>query len=119
MIQAETFAVLAEASHRIGPGELGENITTTGIDLHALGVGSVLRIGRDALLAVTGLRNPCAQIEAFQRGLLKLVNNRYDTGALIRRAGIMGIVVLGGKIRVGDRIETGRPPGVHQPLDRV
>ena len=119
LIAGELLDVLADAGCPVAPGELGENITTRGTDLHALGVGAVLRIGQSALVAVTGLRNPCAQIEAFRRGLLNLVSYRDEAGALIRRAGIMGVVVLGGTVRVGDGIEISHPPGPRRPLDRV
>jgi MOSC domain-containing protein YiiM len=118
LIAGELFGVLAAAGHRVAPGELGENVTTEGLDLHALAVGSVLRLGR-ALVAVTGLRNPCAQIEGFQRGLLARVVHRDDAGALVRRAGIMGVVVLGGTVEVGDAIGVSAPPGPQLPLERV
>jgi MOSC domain-containing protein YiiM len=120
LIAGELFDLLAAAGHEVAPGDLGENVTTAGLDLHALAVGSVLRLGGDALVAVTGLRNPCAQIEAFQTGLLRQVVHRDDdTGVLVRRAGIMGVVVLGGTVDVGDPIEVGRPPGPPRPLERV
>jgi MOSC domain-containing protein YiiM len=119
LVANELFDVLAAAGHRVAPGDLGENVTTSGLDLHRLAVGSVLRLGGTALVAVTGLRNPCAQIEAFQRGLLKLVVHRDEAGALIRRAGIMGVVVLGGTVDVGDPIDLSDPPGPRRPLERV
>jgi MOSC domain-containing protein YiiM len=119
LIASELFEVLAAAGHEVAPGELGENITTGGVDIHDLAAGSVLRLGETALVAVTGLRNPCAQIEAFQPGLLKRVSYRDGAGVLVRRAGIMGVVVLGGVVRIGDDIETQPPPGPPRPLARV
>jgi MOSC domain-containing protein YiiM len=119
LIASELFDVLAAAGHVVAAGDLGENITTEGLDVHALAVGSVLAIGDDALVAVTGLRNPCAQIERFQPGLLRLVNVRTEEGALVRRAGIMGVVVRGGVVAVGDRIDAAAPPGPPRPLERV
>ncbi|MGF1600095.1 MAG: MOSC domain-containing protein [Acidimicrobiales bacterium] len=119
LLASEVLESLAGAGPPVAPGDLGENITTSGIDLHALGVGTVLRIGESALVAVTGLRNPCAQIDDFRPGLLRQLRYRDDDGVLVRRAGIMGVVVLGGVVSVGDGIEASAPPGPHRPLDRV
>ncbi len=119
LVASELFEALADAGHRVAPGDLGENVTTSGIDLHVLAVGSVLRLGGTALVAITGLRNPCAQIDGFQRGLLKHVVHRDETGDVVRRAGIMGVVVLGGTVAVGDPIDISDPPGPHRPLERV
>lgn len=111
--------MLAAAGHHVEPGDLGENITTQGLDVHALAVGTMLAIGDDALVAVTGLRNPCPQIERFQSGLLAQVVHRTGDGALVRRAGIMGVVIRGGSVQLGDRIAVADPPGPPRPLDRV
>jgi MOSC domain-containing protein YiiM len=119
LIASELFAVLDQVGHRVGAGDLGENVTTAGLDLEMLAVGSVLRLGETALVAVAGLRNPCAQIDAFQPGLLRQVRSHGESGQLVRRAGIMGVVVLGGVVRVGDTIEVSVPPGPKQPLARV
>jgi MOSC domain-containing protein YiiM len=119
LIATELFEVLAAAGHQVAPGDLGENVTTEGVEVHDLSVGTVIRLGETALIAVTGLRNPCAQIEAFQPGLLKQVSYRDGTGMWVPRAGIMGVVVLGGVVRVGDRIEVQPPPGPARPLERV
>lgn len=119
LIASELFGALAAAGHAVGAGDLGENITTRGLDVHALAVGSMLLIGDEALVAVTGLRNPCGQIERFQAGLLQHVAFRGDGGALVRRAGIMGVVVHGGPVAVGDTITVSAPPGRQRPLDRV
>jgi MOSC domain-containing protein YiiM len=119
LIASELFAVLASVGHVVAAGELGENVTTEGLDVHALAVGSVLAIGDDALVAVTGLRNPCAQIERYQAGLLRHVAYRAPDGAFVRRAGIMGVVIRGGAIDVGDTIAVSDPPGPARPLERV
>lgn len=119
LIDNELFEVLATAGHQVSPGDLGENVTTRGVEVHDLSAGSVIRLGETALVAVTGLRNPCAQIEAFRPGLLKQVSYRDGEGLLVRKAGIMGVVVLGGVVRVGDRIEVQPPPGPPRPLERV
>jgi MOSC domain-containing protein YiiM len=119
LIDAELFDVLAAAGHQVSAGDLGENVTTKDVNVHDLAVGSVLRLGETALVAVTGLRNPCAQIEAFQDGLLQQVSYRDGQGEWVRRAGVMAVVVLGGTVRVGDGIEVRSPPGPPQPLERV
>ncbi|GGN39013.1 hypothetical protein GCM10011578_085070 [Streptomyces fuscichromogenes] len=103
----------------MAPGELGENITTRGIDLLGLPVGTSLRIGDSAVLEVTGLRNPCLQIDNFRDGLLKQVVGRDEAGNIVRKAGIMSIVREGGVVHPGDTGETELPRGRHQPLDRV
>lgn len=119
LIQAELFDDLAQEGFRVGPGDLGENITTWGIDLLALPVGALLRIGPHAVVEVTGLRNPCRQIDRFRTGLLKAVVSRNASGALIRKAGIMALVVRGGVITPDDDVHVDLPPGPHRALDRV
>jgi len=100
-------------------GDLGENITTHGIDLLSLPTGATLKIGETALITLTGLRNPCQQIEAFRPGLLKRVAYKDADGHLIRKAGVMGVVVLGGTVRSGDGIDIALPPAPHVQLERV
>ncbi|MEV4193134.1 MOSC domain-containing protein [Streptomyces toxytricini] len=119
LIHEELFAELAGEGHEVTPGDLGENITTSGIDLLGLPAGTLLRIGDSAVLEVTGLRNPCLQIDRFQDGLLKHVVGRDADGTVIRKAGIMGIVKEGGVVRPGDPIEAELPAGPHRPLGRV
>ena len=119
LIHEELFGELAEAGFRVAPGELGENVTTRGLDLLALPVGTLLRIGAEAVVEVTGLRNPCLQIDHFQDGLLKRVVGRDEAGRLVRKAGIMGVVVSGGVVRPGDPVEVELPEGPHRPLDVV
>lgn len=119
LIHAELLAELAARGFAVGPGDLGENILTTGIDLLALPRGSVLAIGPSARLEVTGLRNPCAQIEAFRPGLLAAVVDKAPDGSLIRKAGIMTIVLASGPIAPDDEISVALPPPPHHPLERV
>ena len=119
LMHGELFDELAEAGHHVDPGDLGENITTRGLDLLALPTGTMLRIGEQALIAVTGLRNPCRQIEGFQSGLQGAVLDHDDEGKLVRKAGVMGVVVLGGTVRIGDDIEVQPPPGPPVPLQKV
>jgi MOSC domain-containing protein YiiM len=119
LMHEELFDELARDGYAVKPGEMGENVTTRGIDLLALPRHTVLRIGADAVVEVTGLRNPCLQIDLFQPGLLKQVVHRDDDGQLVRKAGIMGIVLHGGRIEPGDSIRVEPPPPPHLPLDRV
>lgn len=118
LIHEELFEEVARAGFEVRPGDLGENITTRGIDLLGLPVGTRLSIG-DAVIAVTGLRNPCQQINDFQAGLLKHVVSTDENGAVVRLAGIMGTVARGGLIRPGDAIHVELPPPPHFPLTRV
>ena len=119
VIHAELFDELEAKGFRIGPAELGENITTRGIDLLALPTRTLLRIGSDVVLEVTGLRNPCAQIDHFQSGLLAAVLDRTPDGQLIRKTGVMTIAIAGGRVRPGDTIAVELPSPPHLPLDRV
>jgi MOSC domain-containing protein YiiM len=119
LIHEELFAELAGAGFTVAPGELGENVTTRGIDLLALPVGTLLRLGGEAVVEVTGLRNPCLQIDHFQDGLLKQVVRRDAAGGIVRKAGIMSVVREGGVVRPGDAIGVELPVGPHRPLDRV
>jgi MOSC domain-containing protein YiiM len=119
LMHAELFGELREQGFDVRPGQLGENITTNGVDLLALPRGTRLHIGATAVVEVTGLRNPCAQIDAFMPGLLKAVVHRALDGSLVRKAGIMGIVVMGGDVACGDRVTVQLPEGPHEPLDRI
>lgn len=104
LIHAELFDELAALGFAVRPADLGENITTRGIDLLGLGEGTLLRIGATAVVRVTGLRNPCSQIDRFRQGLMAATLGRDAHGDLVRKAGVMGIVVAGGEVRAGDRI---------------
>ncbi|MDF2495347.1 MAG: hypothetical protein K0S66_2281 [Sphingomonas sp.] len=119
LIQSELFEELRAKGFNVGPADLGENVTTMGIDLLALPRHALLRIGCDVELEVTGLRNPCAQIERFQPGLLAAVLDRGPNNEVIRKAGIMTIVKAGGMIRPGDPIDVVLPSLPHLPLERV
>jgi MOSC domain-containing protein YiiM len=119
LIHEELFTDLGEAGFTVAPGDLGENITTRGIDLLGLPAGTLLRVGDTAVLEVTGLRNPCLQIDNFQDGLLKQVVGRDAAGNVVRKAGVMSVVREGGVVRPGDTIATELPSGPHRPLERV
>ena len=119
LIHEELFDEVAAAGITVAPGELGENVTTSGIDLLGLPTGTLLRLGDTAVVEVTGLRNPCVQIEDFRSGLLKQVVGRDETGAVTYKSGIMSVVTRGGEVRPGDAIEVVLPEGPHHPLERV
>ncbi|MFE1546397.1 MOSC domain-containing protein [Streptomyces sp. NPDC058718] len=119
LIHAELFEDVAGAGFEVAPGDLGENVTTRGIDLLGLPTGTRLHLGAEAVVEVTGLRNPCAQIDNFRHGLLKQVLGRDENGEVVRKAGIMGIVLVGGEVRPGDTIRAELPEGPHRPLEMV
>ncbi len=119
LIHAELLTEVNEDGYDVEPGQLGENITTEGIDLLDLPTGTILRFGDEAEVEVTGLRNPCAQIENFRTGLLARVVGRAEDGSIFRRAGIMGVVRTGGEVAPGDPIAVTLPPPPHRPLERV
>jgi len=119
LIHAELIDELIAAGFRVSPGAMGENVTTRGLDLLALPAGARLRIGAAAVIEVTGLRNPCRQLNDFQPGLMNATIDRDADGNLIRKAGIMGIVIGGGEIRPGDAIIVELPPEPRRKLEPV
>lgn len=119
LIHAELHDELRAKGFDVKPGDMGENVTTRGIDLLSLPTGALLRFGEDAVVRVTGLRNPCAQLDNFQDGLMQAVLDRDAEGNLVRKAGIMGVVVRGGYIRPGDSIAVELPEGERRPLVMV
>lgn len=119
LVHGELHDELRAAGFEVAPGELGENVTTRGVDLLGLPVGTRLRLGAEAVVEVTGLRNPCRQIDGFRRGLLRQVVGRDEHGAVVRKGGIMGVVLHGGEVRPGDPIAVELPEGPHRPLERV
>jgi MOSC domain-containing protein YiiM len=119
LMHTELHDELRAAGFSVSAGEMGENVTTRGIDLLGLPAGARLHLGATAVVAVTGLRNPCTQLDRFQPGLMAAVLGRDEQGNLVRKAGIMGIVVTGGEVRPGDRIHVILPRGPHQRLERV
>lgn len=119
LIQSELFDELVARDHAVFPGDMGENVTTHGIDLLALPTGTRLALGGQAVVEITGLRNPCAQIDRFQPGLMAAVLDRDTSGSLVRKAGVMAIVLFGGEVRPGDAIGVQLPPNPHVPLEPV
>ena len=116
LIHSELHEELRAAGFDVAAGKMGENITTRGVDLLTLPTGTLLTIGSNAVLEITGLRNPCYQLDDFQPGLLAAVLHRDEDGNLVRKAGVMGVVVIGGEVRPGDPIRVEFPPEPHQPL---
>jgi MOSC domain-containing protein YiiM len=119
LIHAELHDELRTAGFDLVPGQMGENITTRGIDLLALGAGTRLHIGATAVVEITGLRNPCSQLDGIYKGLMAATLARDAHGALIRKAGVMGIVIASGIVRRDDAIAIELPPGPHRPLQPV
>ena len=119
LLQAELFDTLLDQDHAVFPGDLGENITTRGLDLLALPAGTLLQLGDAAQVEVTGLRNPCSQIDRFQPGLTGKVLDRDANGQLVRKAGVMAVVRRGGDVRAGDTILVQLPARPHHGLQPV
>lgn len=115
LIQAEFFDDVSEEGHIVRPGDLGENISTRGVDLLSLPTGARLRLGADATLELTGLRNPCHQIDTFQAGLLQHCKVATPDG-VVRKAGVMAVVTKTGVVKPGDQIWVELPPVPHKPL---
>lgn len=119
LIHAELHDELRANGFDVAPGQMGENITTRGIDLLGLPTGTKLHLGNKAIVEVTGLRNPCTQLDDFQSGLMKAVLDKDEEGNLIRKAGIMGIVLADGEVHVNDEIRAELPPEPHESLKPV
>jgi MOSC domain-containing protein YiiM len=116
LMHAELFDELRTRGYFVKPGDLGENITTSGIDLLALPTGTRLHLGASAVVEITGLRNPCIQLDTFQKGLMAATLDKDADGNLIRKAGIMSIVISQGDVRPGDAIRVELPDMPHRPL---
>jgi hypothetical protein len=119
LLHSELHAELHSAGFEMAPGQMGENVTTRGIDLLALPRGTKLRLGDSAVVEVTGLRNPCVQLEEIQRGLMAATLDRDERGELVRKAGVMAVVLEGGEVAAGDPIRVELPPPPHARLEPV
>lgn len=119
LMHRELFDEVGAKGFKVTPGDLGENITTEGIDLLGLSAGTILYLGDSAAIEITGLRNPCHQIDAFQKGLLKATLTKEADGKVLRKTGIMSIVKTGGDVRPGDTIRVEAPAGPYRPLPLV
>jgi MOSC domain-containing protein YiiM len=119
LLHSELHVELCKQGFDVAPGQMGENVLTAGIDLLGLPRDTLLGLGEQAVIKITGLRNPCVQIEVFQPGLLKAVLGRDHNGDVIRKAGVMAVVVHGGAVRPGDGVQVHLPTGPHRALERV
>ena len=119
LIHREFLDLAAEHGYELGAGDLGENVLTAGVDLLDLPRGTLLRLGEDAVVRVTGLRNPCHQINDFRAGLLKLAIGRDEAGEIVRRTGIMAVVEIGGIVLPGDPVTVTLPAEPHLALEPV
>lgn len=119
LLHEELFDELQAKAFIVRPGDMGENVTTRGIDLLGLPTGTRLHLGEAAIVEITGLRNPCVQIDRFQQGLMAATLDRDADGNLIRKAGVMGIVLAGGDVRPGDAIKIALPAEPHRRLQPV
>ncbi len=119
LLHAELFDELLEAGFAVWPGDMGENITTRGVDLLGLATGTRLHLGQDAVVEVTGLRNPCSQLDRFQCGLMAAVLDRDGEGRLVRKTGVMAVVLAGGEVQAGNAIRVELPAGEPRPLEPV
>lgn len=119
LMHAELFDEVAAEGFRVAAGEMGENVTTRGIDLLALPQGTRLHLGDEACVRVTGLRNPCQQINGFEPGLLRAVLGKDEDGTVVRKGGVMAVVESGGTVRPGDTIRVELPVGAPEPLQPV
>lgn len=119
LIHAELHDELRAVGFSVEPGAMGENVTTRGVDLLGLSTGTRLLLGDRAVVEVTGLRNPCKQLDGLAPGLMAAVLDRDADGELVRKAGVMAVVTCGGEVRPGDPIVVESPAGEHQPLAPV
>ena len=119
LIHAELHDELAGKGLAVAPGEMGENVTTRGVDLLGLPTGARLRLGDEAVVEITGLRNPCAQLDGVRPGLMAATLDRDAEGNLVRKAGVMAVVLAGGPVRPNDPIRVELPPEPHRPLAPV
>lgn len=116
LLHSELLSELQAKGFAIGAGQIGENVLTEGVDLLGLSTGTRLHLGGEAIVEVTGLRNPCVQLDRFRKGLMAAVLDRDADGGLVRKAGVMAVVLSGGEVRPGDPIRVEPPGGPHRPL---
>lgn len=119
LIHAELLEELAEKGFEVAPGQLGENVTTRGLDLLGLSRGTRMRLGAEAVIEITGLRNPCKQIDGLAKGLMAATLDKAGDGSLVRKCGVMAVVVSGGVVSAGDLITLDSIPLSFEPLEMV
>lgn len=116
LLHAELHRELAQQGFQLEPGQMGENITTAGVDLLGLPTGALLHLGDEAVVEITGLRNPCSQLDKIHYGLMKATLERREDGFIIRKAGVMAVVLRTGTVQPGDPIHVELPAGKHRAL---
>ena len=116
LLHRELLSELQAKGFAISAGQIGENVLTEGVDLLGLSTGTRLHLGGEAVVEITGLRNPCVQLDRFRKGLMAAVLDRDADGGLVRKAGVMGVVLQGGEVRPGDPIRVAAPEGAYRPL---
>ena len=119
LIPAELIDELRDAGYVLQPGDMGENLTTRGLDLLGLPRGTKLRLGPEAVIELTGLRNPCTQLDGLREGLMAATLDHDAEGNLVRKAGVMAIVLAGGLVHPNDPIAVELPTGAHEALQPV
>ncbi len=119
LLQAEFLDTLADSFGPVGPGDLGENVLVRDLDLLALPAGARLRLGASAVVELTGLRNPCVQIDRFRPGMMAACLDRDADGRLVRKSGVMGIVIQSGDVAGGDGVSIELPTGPFRPMEPV
>jgi MOSC domain-containing protein YiiM len=119
LIHAELHDELRAAGLEVEPGQMGENVTTRGLDLLDLPAGTQLHLGDGAVVEITGLRNPCVQLDQIAEGLMAATLDRDEQGNLLRKAGVMSIVLAAGDVRPGDAVRVKIPSLPYRPLGPV
>lgn len=119
LVHSELHEELCAAGFEVSAGQMGENVTTSGVDLLGLPTGTRLYLGDEAVVEITGLRNPCKQLEGLHPGLMEAVLDRDENGNLVRKAGVMSIVLADGEVSPGNKIHVETPSVPYRPLEPV
>jgi MOSC domain-containing protein YiiM len=119
LVHSELHEELSGKGYAVAPGDLGENVTTAGVPLLDLPTGTRLHLGDEAVVELTGLRNPCIQIDVLGAGAMKAVLDRDADGNVVRKSGVMGVVITGGEVRPDDAVRVELPQGEHLALQPV
>ncbi len=119
LIHSELHDELREKGFKVGPGQMGENITTRGVDLLSLPAGTRLHLGKHAIVELTGLRNPCKQLNTIQDKLMQATIEKKADGTILRKSGVMSIVIAGGDVFLNDAIRVELPAEPHRAMEPV
>jgi hypothetical protein len=114
LINQALFEELFSEGFNVQPGNLGENVTTRGIDLLRLPLGTMLALGPTAAVELRGLRTPCVLVDRFRKGLLKALVRKGEQPRF--RAGVMGVVREGGILFPGNPVKVTISPAPWQAL---